>query len=713
MARVAISTGTTPNDGTGDNLRAAGGKINSNFDDLYSFLGDGTNLTPSWTVNSVGIVTTAHVGIGTTNPRFQLEIGKVGSATTTLHVDGDVRVTGNVVSVNGQLTSAVAGLSTTGHTVLNTVNASGIITAANVSTGGSVTAGSFYGDGQNLTGVLKQESDTLSSVVARGASAGAGINFAANQPITFATASNNNFQIYGAPNQKAYITHAQNGGGGGAGDLAIIARNGLHVYGGTNESTSNLGLEVVSGYTKLYYTGGLRFETTDPGVSIFGVAETQHLNVTGVSTLATANITTLPNYPNFTGGVSVVGVVTASSFTGNLTGNVTGNADTATTATNAQGLTGTPDITVNNVSAGIVTATSFSGDGSGLTGITASGSGIVVQHDGSVVGTAGTINFGTNLDVTAISAGIVTVTASGGGGGINNLDEDTTPQLGGNLDLNGFNITGSGTIPAPNLTGALPAIDGSALTGIGTASSTVTWTLGASGSSHYTFSGIGITADTTNDPTIFLQRGATYAFVNNSGGSHPFRIQHEYQNTGGQAYDVGVTNNGASSGTITFQVPMNAPNKLHYQCTSHVGMSGTIFISPENNIPVGQRTVISKSTGSVGAGSSTIMFFDGFKSYGLLKVAINHPAWITLYVDGASRTSDNGRSYLTDPDPGSGVIAEVRSTTSGSSTFLMSPGVIGWNNDSTPSEKIYARVTNNDNTTRDITVDLTVIKMEG
>ena len=724
MARVAISTGTTPNDGTGDNLRAAGGKINSNFDDLYGFLGDGTNLTPSWIVNSVGIVTTAHVGIGTTNPRFQLEIGKVGSATTTLHVDGDVRVTGNVVSVDGQLTSAVAGLSTTGHTILNTVNASGIVTAANVSTGGSVTAVSFYGDGQNLTGVLKQETDTLQDVVARGSLAGAGINFGANQPITFATGSNNNFQIYGAPDRKAYITHAQNGGGGGAGDLVIVARNGLHVYGGTQETAADLGLEVVSGYTNLYHTGGLKLQTTDPGVSIFGTAETEQLSVTGVSTFI-GNVSfgsTVPStisfgsstFVSFASDIVVTGVTTASGgIVGNLTGDVTGNADTATTATNAQGLTGTPDITVNNVSAGIVTATSFSGDGSGLTGITASGSGVVVQHDGSVVGTAGTINFGTNLDVTAISAGIVTVTASGGGGGINNLDEDTTPQLGGNLDLNGFNITGSGTIPAPNLTGALPAIDGSALTGIGTASSTVTWTLGADGSSHYTFAGIGITADTTNDPTIFLQRGATYAFVNNSGGSHPFRIQHEYQNTSGQAYNVGVTNNGASNGTITFQVPMNAPNKLHYQCTSHVGMSGTIFISPENNIPVGQRTVISKSTGNVGAGSSTIMFFDGFKSYGLLKVAINHPAWITLYVDSASRTSDNGRSYVTDPDPGSGVIAEVRSTTSGSSTFLMSPGVIGWNNDSTPSEKIYARVTNNDNTTRDITVDLTVIKMEG
>ncbi len=40
---------------------------------------------------------------------------------------------------------------------------------------------------------------------------------------------------------------------------------------------------------------------------------------------------------------------------------------------------------------------------------------------------------------------------------------DTTPQLGGNLDLNSNNITGTGNIPSANLTGALPALDGSAL----------------------------------------------------------------------------------------------------------------------------------------------------------------------------------------------------------------------------------------------------------
>ncbi len=64
---------------------------------------------------------------------------------------------------------------------------------------------------------------------------------------------------------------------------------------------------------------------------------------------------------------------------------------------------------------GIVTATVFVGDGSGLTGITASGSGIIIRDSGILVGTAGTIDFGDNLTVSTISAGVVTVTSSGGG----------------------------------------------------------------------------------------------------------------------------------------------------------------------------------------------------------------------------------------------------------------------------------------------------------
>ena len=60
---------------------------------------------------------------------------------------------------------------------------------------------------------------------------------------------------------------------------------------------------------------------------------------------------------------------------------------------------------------GVVTATAFVGNGSGLTGVVASGTGVVVKDSGSTVGTAGTINFGTNLSVSPASAGIVTITA--------------------------------------------------------------------------------------------------------------------------------------------------------------------------------------------------------------------------------------------------------------------------------------------------------------
>ena len=81
--------------------------------------------------------------------------------------------------------------------------------------------------------------------------------------------------------------------------------------------------------------------------------------------------------------------------------------------------------------AGIITASSFVGDGSGLTGITASGSGVVIKHDGSTVGTAGTINFSTNLDVSAISAGIVTVTASGGGVSLSGSTNNTVATVTG------------------------------------------------------------------------------------------------------------------------------------------------------------------------------------------------------------------------------------------------------------------------------------------
>lgn len=44
MARRIINRGSTANDGTGDNLREGADKINANFSDIYSVLGNGDNL---------------------------------------------------------------------------------------------------------------------------------------------------------------------------------------------------------------------------------------------------------------------------------------------------------------------------------------------------------------------------------------------------------------------------------------------------------------------------------------------------------------------------------------------------------------------------------------------------------------------------------------------------------------------------------------------
>ena len=46
MARQAISTGTAANDGTGDNLRDGGVKINANFSELYTDIGGNATTLP-------------------------------------------------------------------------------------------------------------------------------------------------------------------------------------------------------------------------------------------------------------------------------------------------------------------------------------------------------------------------------------------------------------------------------------------------------------------------------------------------------------------------------------------------------------------------------------------------------------------------------------------------------------------------------------------
>ena len=286
-------------------------------------------------------------------------------------------------------------------------------------------------------------------------------------------------------------------------------------------------------------------------------------------------------------------------------------------------------------------------------------------------------------------------------------------------NLNASNI-GSGTMSASRLTGALPAISGASLTNLpaptpATSDIQVVYEItNQSSFSYFRFAGNGVDSS-ANNPDIYLTRGQKYRFINNSGGSHPFQIQ----TTGGSPYTTGVTypsGNSASSGNIDFAIRWDAPSQLKYVCTSHGSMVGNIYISGGDE----GRSTTSAATGSIAQTAyADITIPTTGKTFALLKIAISAPAWVVLYTDASSRTSDaagtgSGRSEGTDPTPGSGVLAEVSTTTSGASTFKMTPGLIGWNDDGTPAAQVYARVYNKRATSGSnaITVTLTSVNME-
>ncbi len=117
---------------------------------------------------------------------------------------------------------------------------------------------------------------------------------------------------------------------------------------------------------------------------------------------------------------------------------------------------------------------------------------------------------------------------------------------------------------------ALALLIGSSFAIAGTSN---TMTVVNNGMSSWTING-------QTNPELTLLRGQTYEFVmQNTSAVHPFNIN--TTNTTGSAnrYNNGVTNNGATgTQTLTFVVPGDAPDSLHYNCGNHAAMNGAITI---------------------------------------------------------------------------------------------------------------------------------------
>ena len=83
--------------------------------------------------------------------------------------------------------------------------------------------------------------------------------------------------------------------------------------------------------------------------------------------------------------------------------------------------------------------------------------------------------------------------------------------------------------------------------------------------------------DGQSNPTLQLVRGQSYRFNVNASG-HPFLIKTAAVTGTGSTFDQGVSNNGAQSGVVQFDVPLDAPDTLFYICQLHGAMQGQINI---------------------------------------------------------------------------------------------------------------------------------------
>ena len=107
---------------------------------------------------------------------------------------------------------------------------------------------------------------------------------------------------------------------------------------------------------------------------------------------------------SFNKGVNVTGVATATSFVGDLTGDVTGDV-TGNASGTAGGLSGTPNITVGNI-------TASSGDLTvrNVTGVAATFTGVVTYEDVTNIDSVGVVTARSGLNVVGGGATITGVT---------------------------------------------------------------------------------------------------------------------------------------------------------------------------------------------------------------------------------------------------------------------------------------------------------------
>ena len=192
-----------------------------------------------------------------------------------------------------------------------------------------------------------------------------------------------------------------------------------------------------------------------------------------------------------------------------------------------------------------------------------------------------------------------------------------------------------------------------------------------------------------------------------------------------------ITVGGGTNTTYSQQLTVaNAtPPSVQWDLVPSVGTADSITLTAGTNITFSgatadgvtvnaistfdTRSTFTATTASLANNAAGNIEVTAHKSYSLLKISPSIAAWVTLYVDAASRTADANRVQGADPAPDAGVIAEVV-TTGANQVIKMSPGVIGWHQDAGNDgvDTVFCKVVNKSGSTGTCTVALTVVQLE-
>ena len=356
MSYQSLDLGSTANDGTGDTLRVSGDKTNDNFSEIYTLLGDGTDL-------SSGISATATV-VTLTAPTISGVVGGTITSATITTLTGTTFNAGTLALAAGSITDSSGAISFGNENLTTT----GSVTAASLDISGNVDIdGTLETDALTIDGVSLAEtiSDTVGAMVSS--------NTETNITVTYDDADNTLDFVIGTLNQST-------SGNAGTATALETART---IGGVSFDGTANINLPGVNTAGNQNTTGSAATLTTARtigGTSFDGSANIAVALADTATALATAR--TL-------GGVSFDGSANINLPGVNTAGNqnTSGTAAIATTVTIADESTDTtcfplfvtaatgdlaPKSGTNltfNSSNGTLGATILAGAGTGITGL--------------------------------------------------------------------------------------------------------------------------------------------------------------------------------------------------------------------------------------------------------------------------------------------------------------------------------------------------------